>query len=60
VILYNVACGYVGLGRYPEAIDTLERAVAQGYTQKEWIANDPDFAAIRSDPRFQALLDSMT
>jgi len=60
VILYNVACGYVRLGRYPEAIDTLERAVAQGYTQKEWIANDPDFAAIRSDPRFQALLDSMT
>ena len=59
ITLYNVACVYALLGQTEEAIDTLARAVAQGYTYKEWIQNDSDFKSLHDHPRFQALLASM-
>jgi serine/threonine protein kinase/tetratricopeptide (TPR) repeat protein len=57
--LYNVACVYSLLGQTEEAIDTLSRAVAQGYAHKEWILNDADFKPLHGHARFQALLASM-
>lgn len=57
--LYNVACVYSLLGQIEEAIDTLNRAVAKGFTHKAWIENDADFKPLHGDPRFRALLDSM-
>ena len=57
--LYNVACAYALMGRAEEAIDCLEKAVANGYTHKEWIENDADFKSLRGQPRFQALLQSL-
>jgi tetratricopeptide (TPR) repeat protein len=58
-MLYNVACVYAQLGEKDEALECLERAVNTGFGLKEWLENDPDFAAIRGDPRFQAILAKM-
>jgi non-specific serine/threonine protein kinase len=57
--LYNVACVYSTLGRTDEAIDTLTRAVSQGYRHKEWIRNDADFNPLHGNPRYEVLLASL-
>jgi len=58
-ILYNVACTYSLAGRIEEAIDFLERAVAAGFAQKEWIVNDGDLAPLREHSRYLTLINSM-
>lgn len=55
-VLYNAACVYARLSKTEEAIDSLERAVKNGFGRREWIEQDPDLNPIRDDPRFQALL----
>jgi len=55
-VLYNVACGYSILGNVEPAIECLEQAVTLGFAFKEWIQHDSDLDALRSHPRFQALL----
>ena len=59
-ILYNAACTYSLLGERERAIDLIEKAVRNGYGHKEWLENDPDFAAVRNHPRFQALMQSLS
>ena len=54
---YNVACAYSVLGEFDDAIAMLGRAVQNGRGNLEWIGKDPDFDPLRSDPRFDALLD---
>jgi non-specific serine/threonine protein kinase len=58
-ILYNVACIYSKAGRIQEAVDALEKAVGAGFAHKDWIANDSDLDPLRSEPRFQALVDRL-
>jgi TolB-like protein/Tfp pilus assembly protein PilF len=58
-MLYNVACVYARIGQKDEAIDCLERAVKSGFGLREWLEHDPDFASVRDDPRFRAILDRM-
>ena len=58
-ILYNVACTYSMAGRFEEAIDYLERAVAAGFAQKEWIVNDGDLVPLREHSRYLTLINSM-
>ncbi len=55
-VLYNAACVYARLGKSEEAIDSMERAVKNGFAHREWIEQDPDLNSVRDDPRFQALL----
>ena len=55
-ILYNAACTYSLLGEKDQALDLLEKAVRNGYGHKEWLENDPDFASLRDNPRFLALM----
>jgi serine/threonine protein kinase/Flp pilus assembly protein TadD len=55
-ILYNVACVYSLLGRTDDAIGCLEKVMKHGTFYKNWAAKDSDLDALRSDPRFQALL----
>ncbi len=55
-ILYNVACAYSNLGMVEEGLKCLEDAVDFGFGHKAWIEHDSDLDALRSTPRFQALL----
>jgi serine/threonine protein kinase/Flp pilus assembly protein TadD len=59
-VLYNVACAYALLGEIDTALDCLEKAVGQGSGYREWIENDPDFASLRGNPRFQTLVERLT
>lgn len=59
MLLYNVGCIYALLNHTEEAIDCLERAVRNGLSQRGWIAHDSNLDSLRSDPRFQALLDQL-
>jgi serine/threonine protein kinase/Flp pilus assembly protein TadD len=59
VTLYNAACTYTMLGKHDEALTTLETALDKGYGHKEWIEHDPDFDAVRDNPRFKAILEAM-
>ena len=55
-VLYNVACVYALLGEADLAVDCLERSVTRGWGQRDWMAHDPDLAALRDHPRFRALV----
>ena len=54
---YNVACAYSILGDIDDALEMLDHAVQHGRGNLEWIEHDPDFDNLRSDPRFDAILD---
>ena len=54
---YNAACAYASIGEADTAIDLLERAVPRIRGRlRTRIRHDSDFDALRSLPRFQALL----
>jgi tetratricopeptide (TPR) repeat protein len=55
-VLYNVSCNYSLLGRPEEAIECLEKAIANGFGFKQWIEHDSDLDTLRDNPRFQTLL----
>jgi len=55
-VLYNLACIYALAGSSDEAIDYLDKAVQNGFGQREWLENDSALDSIREEPRFQALL----
>src|SRR5437773_10137339 len=55
-VLYNVGCVCALAGSAAEAIDHLDKAIQNGFGQREWVENDSDWDSIRGEPRFQALL----
>jgi Flp pilus assembly protein TadD len=53
---YNLACS-LALSRQPTAaLRQLARAVALGYADADWMAEDPDLASLRARPEFRRLL----
>jgi tetratricopeptide (TPR) repeat protein len=58
--LYNLACADSLAGAKGPALDHLERAVRAGFRDADHIRTDPDLAAIRAEPRFAALLASLS
>ena len=54
--LYNLACYHAFAGEPEVALDLLERAMAAGGGNPEWLRQDPDFVALRGQPRFEALV----
>jgi adenylate cyclase len=57
---YNVACVYAELQESELALELLERALCQAHSWvKEWAQSDNDLESLRSDPRFQALLNKV-
>lgn len=59
MVFYNAACTFAVLEEHDRAIDLLERAVALGWGDRAWMANDSDLASLRGKPRFRALLTSL-
>ncbi len=53
---YNVACAFAVLEMREEALLNLDRAVRNGRGDLGWIEHDPDFDALRDDPRFDAIV----
>jgi adenylate cyclase len=54
---YNVACVYSKLGELDAAFDLLERLLPHAnHETKAWVRHDPDFEALREQPRYQRLL----
>jgi hypothetical protein len=42
-----------------EAMESLERSVKAGLTQKGWFANDPDIDSVRHCEKFKTLLQQL-
>jgi tetratricopeptide (TPR) repeat protein len=51
-MLYAKACALAVAGRREEALEFLERSIAQDERARAWAADDEDFASLRDDPRF--------
>jgi serine/threonine protein kinase/Flp pilus assembly protein TadD len=54
--LYNAACTYGLLGKKAEALETLKKCFAAGYSNRNWAANDSDLDCLHDDPEFRKLV----
>ncbi|HKO05274.1 MAG TPA: hypothetical protein VJW51_11020, partial [Candidatus Acidoferrales bacterium] len=54
--LYNAACTYGILGKKAEALETLRKAFAAGYGNRDWAAKDSDLDCLHDDPEFQKIV----
>ena len=55
-VLYNVGCIFALAGKFDDAIGYLDKAIANGYSQRTWLEHDSALDPLRDDLRFQALL----
>jgi tetratricopeptide (TPR) repeat protein len=53
---YNLACSLALKKRKSEAIRNLQKAIALGYDDVDWLMQDPDLEALKQVPAFQKLL----
>lgn len=53
---YNLACSLALTDQPTHALDALEKCVALGYSDADWMESDDDLASLREDPRFVRLL----
>ena len=53
---YNLACSLALSKRKSDALRSLHRAIALGYTDLEWMQQDPDLEGLKGDPEFERLL----
>ncbi len=56
---YNMACAYVRLKQNDKAFEFLSKAVDEGFANRATFETDADLAPIRSDARFQKLLERL-
>jgi len=56
VVHYNLACSYSLTGQKKEALTSLEKAIALGYRDFEYILKDKDLKNLHSDSSFQSLI----
>ncbi len=59
MLLYNVACIQALAGRVEDALDCLERSVANGLMEKRWLEHDSNLDPVRSHPRYKNLLQTL-
>ncbi len=55
---YNLACSYSLLSRIDEAFESMQRAIALGYRDVQYLQKDPDLINIRRTPKYRQLLES--
>ncbi len=58
-VLYNLGCFYSTAGDHEKALECLERAAVVGPLSRDYLEHDSDLDPIRSEPRFQALLEKL-
>ena len=56
---YNLACSLALSKRKSDALRALQRAVKLGYTDFDWMQQDPDLEALKQHPEFQSLLQTL-
>jgi len=56
---YNLACSLALVKRKGDALQALRRAVALGYRDLEWMAQDPDLDVLREHPSFLEIVDQL-
>ncbi len=56
---YNLACSLALLKRKSAAIKSLRQAVSLGYTDFDWMQQDPDLDGLKALPAFNALLTQL-
>ncbi len=54
--LYNASCTYGILGKKSEALETLKKSFAAGYSNHDWAAKDTDLDCLHDDPEFRKLV----
>ena len=54
--LYNAACTYGVLEKKAEALETLKKCFAAGYSNRDWAARDTDLVCLHDDPEFRRLV----
>jgi tetratricopeptide (TPR) repeat protein len=54
-VLYNLACSYSLTGETELAFAALHRALAAGYSDFKWLAQDPDLENLRKHPDYAAI-----
>lgn len=59
LVHYNLACSLALLRQSEAAFEELERAVELGYAEPQHLLDDPDLESLRSDPRFQRLVERL-
>jgi tetratricopeptide (TPR) repeat protein len=58
-VLYNMACAQARAGNTAEALDTLGRSIDNGYKDRKNLVSDTDLVSLRSEPRFQELVQKL-
>ena len=53
---YNLACSLALSKRKRDALRSLHQAVKLGYTDLDWMQQDPDLDVLKEDPAFLALV----
>ena len=56
---YNLGCGYSLAGQKDKAFVALQKAIEAGFRNRNTFETDDDLKALRDDPRFQQLLESL-
>ena len=59
VCRYNVACSNMVAGNTDRALDLLEEHARAKAVQLDWLENDSDWDAVRDNPRFKAIVQSL-
>lgn len=56
---YNLACSLALKKRRAEAMTTLQKAIALGYNDFDWLMQDPDLESLKNHPGFLQLLSEI-
>lgn len=54
---YNAACALARAGKKAEALDALQKAIEQGYTDSRHMERDDDLESLHGEKRFTELMD---
>ncbi len=56
---YNLGCSLALKSRQADALRSLQKAVELGYSDSEWMREDPDLASLQQHPQFQKILQAL-